>query len=270
MVKIIFNNGKKIKCDNFMNVVKLKNYDDIVSIYCSSDEQKNIEVPLPKKLKEFIWIFSSLEILPELPKTVIKINCFKSKLKKIEKLHEGIEILNIGYNDMTSLPKLPSTLKDLSCFDNKLNEIPELPESLLELNCSGNKLTILPKLPSNLSALFCGSNQLTYISDLPKNLKYLYCRGNKINYIQKHNLFHVKSYTSGLYFSHIYDNNPIYEYIKTYFCGDILNYFDFIDKYEKKFADKIGQWYINCKYNPEYNVCKERLIKEYHEHYGEN
>ena len=33
----------------------------------------------------------------------------------------------------------------------------------------------------------------------------------------------------------------------------------------KVFANKIGDWYLECKYNPKYKYCKDRINKEYEE-----
>ena len=32
----------------------------------------------------------------------------------------------------------------------------------------------------------------------------------------------------------------------------------------------IGEWFLECKYNPKYKYCKDRLIKEYEELYGDD
>jgi hypothetical protein len=30
-----------------------------------------------------------------------------------------------------------------------------------------------------------------------------------------------------------------------------------------KFANKISEWFLECKYNPKYKYCKDRLNDEY-------
>jgi len=37
----------------------------------------------------------------------------------------------------------------------------------------------------------------------------------------------------------------------------------------KVFANKIGNWYLECKYNPKYLACKKRLKLEFEEMYEE-
>ena len=36
---------------------------------------------------------------------------------------------------------------------------------------------------------------------------------------------------------------------------------------KRLFANKIGNWYLDCKYNPKYKYCRIRLMKEYEELY---
>jgi hypothetical protein len=38
----------------------------------------------------------------------------------------------------------------------------------------------------------------------------------------------------------------------------------------KKKCNMIGEWFLECKYNPKYKYCKDRLIKEYEELYGDD
>jgi len=34
------------------------------------------------------------------------------------------------------------------------------------------------------------------------------------------------------------------------------------------FSNKIGNWFLECKYNPKYLYCRKRLMKEYDEFYN--
>ena len=56
-----------------------------------------------------------------------------------------------------------------------------------------------------------------------------------------------------------YDNNPIYDYIKDKFGGNLELY----HKECKIFANKIGEWFLECKYNPKYKYCKDMINKDY-------
>jgi len=66
-----------------------------------------------------------------------------------------------------------------------------------------------------------------------------------------------------------YNNNPIYEYIKTYFNGNEKKYIEYEKAMKRQFANKLGDWFLDCKYNPKYLYCRKRLMKEYGEFYGE-
>ncbi len=63
----------------------------------------------------------------------------------------------------------------------------------------------------------------------------------------------------------------MYEYIEKYFNSSWKQYRDFQHKvYDltmKAFANKIGIWYLECKYNPKYLACRKRLKLEYEEMY---
>jgi len=37
---------------------------------------------------------------------------------------------------------------------------------------------------------------------------------------------------------------------------------------KRKFTNKIGNWFLDCKYNPKYSYCRKRLMKEYEELYN--
>ena len=55
--------------------------------------------------------------------------------------------LNFGFN---TLPELPESLVLLDCNFNNIKELPKLPNTLLYLNCDYNNLSQLPELPPKL------------------------------------------------------------------------------------------------------------------------
>ena len=154
--------------------------------------------------------------------------------------YNDITFLHCGYNNLTSLPTLPSSLTYLYCGDNNLTSLPTLPSSLTELYCSDNNLTSLPTLPSSLIKLWCGYNKLTSLPTLPSSLNKLWCR-----------------------------ENPISEHIDDYFKNDWEKYRKFQQSTFKKFANKLGSWFLECKYNPKYKYCQRRLTEEHKELFGE-
>ena len=89
---------------------------------------------------------------------------------------------------------------------------------------------MLPELPNSLIELGCGSNRLTFLLRLPNSLNDFY-----------------------------YENNQVYDYIQDK-CGGNLEIYH---KENKVFANKIGEWFLKCKYNPKYKYCRDRVDKEY-------
>ena len=47
----------------------------------------------------------------------------------------------------------------------------------------------------------------------------------------------------------------------------IISSFEHENKMKKKFINKIENWFLECKYNPNYLYCRKRLMKEYGELY---
>ena len=95
-------------------------------------------------------------------------------------LPDGLTMLNLNFNSLTSLPLLPSSLKSLYCWENQLISLPPLPESLNRLYCGHNRLTSLPPLPPSLDLLDCSENELTSLPPLPRDLRVLGCGGNRL------------------------------------------------------------------------------------------
>ena len=122
---------------------------------------------------------------------------------------------------------------------NSFDEITQLYnyDEIIYLNCANNNLSSngLPQLPNSLENLYCFDNKLSSLPQLPNSLTCLNC----------------------------WNNNPIYDYIAKYFNNDWKQYREFQHKTLRIFADKIGEWYLECKYNPEYEICKKRLKLEY-------
>ena len=88
---------------------------------------------------------------------------------------------------------------------------------------------------------------------------YINCINNKLSSLPElpNSLNHIE-----------YSNNPIYKYIKNYFDGKTINYFEYHNNIKIIFSNKIGNWYLDCKYNPKYLYCRKRLMKEYEELYN--
>ena len=190
---------------------------------------------------------------------IIDINCHRNNLLYLPKLPNLLTHLTCGYNNLSSLPELPNTLTKLMCYDNNLSILPELPNSLNKLYCNSNNLHNLPELPNSLQYLYCWNNKLSSLPELPNSLITLSCSYNKLSSLPK-------IPNSAYIFN--YDNNPIHFHIKKYFYNNTKKYFDHQRQMRRIFVNKIGNWYLDCKYNPKYLYCRNRLMKEYKELYG--
>ena len=103
------------------------------------------------------------------------------------------------------------------------------------IDCSDNDLTSFPdNLPNSIEYLYCENVNLTSLPDnLPNSLKELRC-----------------------YY------NPIYNFIQKYHNKDWKEYIIWKTQYKVP-SNIIGSWFLDCKYNPRYKYCKDRLDKEY-------
>jgi hypothetical protein len=124
--------------------------------------------------------YNNLTFLPNLPSTLILLECHSNQLLFLPNLPYGLESLVCSNNQLTNLPALPNGIKVFHCDDNQLNNLPKLPDALTEFACQNNQLTALPKLPINLEFLECQNNQLTALPEIPINLEFLECQNNQL------------------------------------------------------------------------------------------
>lgn len=122
---------------------------------------------LPENLKILHCECSSLNSLPELPKTLIELYCCENYLKFLPELPEGLQVLDCGDNELSSLPKLPSSLQYLYCKNNSIQYLPVLPPNLEILHCHENPLLVIPDIPSSLTELICYDTKIVKIPKLP-------------------------------------------------------------------------------------------------------
>ena len=182
-----------------------------------------------------------INIIFKLNDELIEYNTFE-EIIQLEN-YDDIKCINFYNNNLTSLPdNLPNSLEILWCDNNNLTSLPNnLPNSLEILWCYNNNLTSLPdNLPYSLKELWCDNNNLTRLPDnLPNSLKELYCA-----------------------------NNPIYKFIEKYHNNDWKEYIKWKTKYKSP-SNIIGSWFLDCKYNPKYKYCTDRLNEEYDSLYSQ-
>ena len=170
----------------------------------------------------------------------------------ITQLHNYHDIVSIdcSYNQLTVLPTLPNSLIELYCHNNNLTVLPTLPQRLEYLVCSSNELTILQTLPNSLTLLRCTYNKLTFIPTLPNSLTRLYCQSNILAFFPK--------FPDSLEYNY-YDHNPVDTYIKKKYGGSL----DIYHRVNEIFATKLVRWYLDCRENPSFKFCRDRLDREY-------
>ena len=113
--------------------------------------------------------------------------------------------------------------------------------AIIYIDSFNNNVSSLPELPNSLEILCCTNNNLYSLPELPISL---------------------------IHFN--YYNNPIHTHIAKYFSADYKIYFEYQNNTIKRvFANKIGNWYLDCKYNPKYLYCRNRLMEEYGKLYSD-
>ncbi len=99
-------------------------------------------------------------------------------LRRIANIHH--DILDVCRLNITSLPELPSTLMRLDCSDTQLSVLPKLPSELKYLECANTQIITLPAFPSTLRILICANTQISILPELPSELKLLYCENTQL------------------------------------------------------------------------------------------
>lgn len=261
---------------------------------------------LPKLPNSLIFLNCNrnmIEKIDHLPKNIEKLLCSNNKISEIKNIPLKLKTLICNNNILTTLPKIKkSKLTNINCSYNKISILPELPKSLEVLNCNNCRLNRLPILPNNLIVLRCNNNiNIDKIKNITKKLKYLNCSNTNIYDFEKTILKCDLIYNHDHLLLHLDDRNYMasnsFEIKNTPFEKKILKIFDrkqnksdsiifykydissennpvnlyykFIDNYKKIYCDKIGDWFLDCKYNPKYKYCRDRLMKEYDELYSE-
>ena len=119
-------------------------------------------------------------------------------------------------------------------------------------------MTITIKFNDNIQYGYNSFEEIT-ILDKYNDIIYIWCHNNNLS-----NLPDLPNSIVNI----IYYSNPIHNHIKKYFDGENIKYFEYQNNIKRVFSNKIGDWYLDCKYNPKYLYCRKRLMKEYEELYN--
>ena len=237
---------------------------------------------LPDKLEVLQCGFNHVEKLPELPKSLKELECSCNKrLKLPNQFHDGliklgcegidiielpelpdsIEKLACGSNGLYYLPKLPKSLRNLFCPNNNFVTLPELSDGIEFINCAFNRITRFPKIPSSMDQVTCPDNKLMSLLPL-KNVRKIYAERNPC-FDEIRGKYGFKEMERGplnsSWGNHYQKNtdNEIFESVREKYFKDEE------ERYKLNQSNKIKKWFLDCKYNPKYKYCRDRLEKEY-------
>lgn len=223
-----------------------------------------IDIPyLPSNLRNLIIIYITpyfyINILPELP--------------------ESLEILDINSSGIKELPILPKKLLKLYCSNCLIKSLPDLPPKLRILECLYTDIKYIPILPKSLKIINCSGCDILDVSDLYIKTKHL-----SLKYFLKN----IEGTPSAIYAEHFRFkrwnikilSDDKYNMGLDKDCWSLIvslmnewhmiaNYNKYLLLHKKMALKKIANWFLDCKYNPKYKYCRERLKKEHNELFGE-
>ena len=235
---IVVNGKEREYTKDIRKLVTEPFYDDITELGFLS-YFRDVLPPLPQNLvKLSLGCCFDLKKLPELPNSLTELTYSNCGQLEITKLHEGLKTFVCNESRLTKLPNLPDSLEHLQFYDNNISEIPNIPRNLKKLYCPHNKLNSIPELPKTVKSINCRYNNLASFPIIPEGCE-------------------IK-----------YDNNPICKIMKKRF-DPVKTYIEFERITKRKYVRKIEAWFLECKYNPEYEYCRKRLRREYNELHNE-
>ncbi len=204
-------------------------------LFCSNNTLTSISsLKYLKNLLVFDCCCNKLTKLPELPESVVEINCRNNNIKNTVNLqnYQYLRRLDISYNDLETL-LINSSIEILVCGNNRLTDISSNNISnLKKLVCNNNNLKKIQEYP-NLEILICHKNSLVNIMNYSKLLE-LHCSGNQLESIS--NLSKIK-------FIDCHANSKL----------DRLEYFETL----KELICDYHNMKVSKKYNIKQSVAKE-------------
>lgn len=205
-------------------------------------------------LPKVITVNSFEELFNDSYDSIIKLDCKNCNLNSLPNLPCKLDYLDCSFNNLKELKNIPKSLITLNCNNNQLTFLPTLPNTLKSLYVKHNNITYINSFPPNLRLIDCGYNSLKYLPTLPNTIIYLYCSDNK--------LLDIPFIPTSLRYI-FYSDTPIFDFINAYFDGWRDAYFKWKHTYNTKFANKLCDWFLECKYNPKYKYCRDRVNAEY-------
>lgn len=250
-------------------------YDSFEELFESVDNEKYNEIKFMGFYFEDSEYVNNIVDNLVLPSSLYQLSCDNNNLSKLPELPEGLGHLYCPNNNLTKLPKLPNSLEVLYCHDNDIECLESLPDELISIFASDNEITKIINFPKSLQHIECQNNKLKYLPELPNGISGFHLNDNELidipnNYYTVYDELRRKSNMGINNIGPEWSlwNNPICTLINHNFDNNTENYINWKLKMQKVFVRKIEDWYLECKYNPEYLVCKKRIEKEYNELYS--
>lgn len=266
--------------------------DTIEILHIEVNRIKYIE-KLPKNLRILKCGMNPIYELPELPEKIEHLECYECKrlcvLPELEHLH-NLKKIEIRGTSLLRLPNLPKDIKTLYIPQNKLIHLPDLPILVREYGSrydfTNNNIKKLTKgmilyLRNVVGPIKTNSHysRIRLLAPNYESNRRALCGGYSI---------HESTIKSGdgrfEKFWLMFEWNPIV-YTMMQYRDDLNEFFNKefidIDKMQKYYMEhptdftekynavkKIENWFLECKYNPKYGYCQQRLLNEFNESYG--
>lgn len=122
--------------------------------------------------------FCDLNELPELPSTLVVLDCSNNNLINL-KVPMGLQVLICNNNQLCRI-NMPPKLRVINCNSNFMRQFCEFPSRLEVLDCGANFIKVFPPLPITLREFYCGNNLIDHMPELPDSVEILDCSRNRI------------------------------------------------------------------------------------------
>ena len=135
---------------------------------------------LPDSLRHLVIIGTPIEILKNIPQSLVKLHLNGTKIKSII-LPDNLISLDISHCDSVSLYNMGDALHQITIYDVGNMRIPRLPESLRYLEINKTNLNEIDYYPNRIEYLDISNTDISYIKALPFKLEELHVNDTRIS-----------------------------------------------------------------------------------------
>lgn len=177
-------------CRNIIRIwLSLNNPSTMLVLSCK-DLKIHTLPPLPDNVQTLICGNQHLVYIPEssLPKSLKELHCTNCpNLRRIPRLPDTIEVLNVYKTNIVRLPDLPRNIKSLQASDTKIRRMPRLFSGIEHVSISGTDIRTIPciRLPDTLIVLNISNTNITRLPELGSRQGYLDISHTKIKIIPR-------------------------------------------------------------------------------------